>query len=156
MEGRIRISSPRGRKILIKFSGQNSYIKDLEKADSPEKLDNLIEEGLPYYSVKPMFDILSLNQAEQAKLVGVEPRTISNWVKKHQSLGKTESMYLIDLDTIVQLGVTMFGDEQSFLEWFITKNHSLGDKSPKECVLRPSGLDMVEDALHALEFGSVL
>jgi len=155
MEESIRISSPRGRKILINVPGKKSYIKELQEIDSAE-LDNIVEEGLPYYSVKPMFDMLSMSQAEQAKLVGVELRTISNWVRKHQSLGKTESKQVVELDSLVQLGVSIFGDEESFLDWFTTKNNALGDNSPKECILRPFGIDMVEDALHALEFGSVL
>ena len=154
--GKIRITTPKGKKVAINLPGNRSYINKLKGVESVEKLDNLVEEGISYYSVKPIFDILSMSQMEQAAIIGVEPRTISNWVKRDQILGKTESMHLIELDKIIQLGVEIFGTEDSFLDWFDTKNSALGDRSPKEWILRPSGLEMVEDALIAMEYGNIL
>jgi len=152
---KIRLTSPEGKEVSIKLPRYRSYIKKLKGIETIEKLDNLVEEGISYYSVKPIFDILSMSQAEQAALIGVEPRTISNWVKKDQLLGKTESMHLIELDKVIQLGVDVLGSEDTFLDWFETKNSALGNRSPKEWALRPSGLEIIEDALVALEFGSV-
>jgi len=152
----IRLSTAYGKNVLLKLPKSKSYINSLNKIEGTQTIDNLVQEGISYYAVKPVFDCLSMNQMEQAALIGVETRTISNWVRRDQVLSKTEAMQMIELDRILQLGIEIFGSEESFLIWFNNHNEALGNKSPKELVLRPSGLRIIEEALTGMEFGNIL
>jgi putative toxin-antitoxin system antitoxin component (TIGR02293 family) len=62
----------------------------------------------------------------------------------------------VEVDKLARKGVGVFGDHASFIEWLHQPNTALGDSSPLKMLSTPYGVEMVEDALEALEFGNVM
>jgi putative toxin-antitoxin system antitoxin component (TIGR02293 family) len=137
-------------------SGYGFQIREARKARNLMDLNRIIgENGFPFKAVRPLVKYLDLTNDSIAVLTGVSSRTISRW-DDDTTIGVMASKTLVEVDKLARKGVGVFGDHASFIEWLHQPNTALGDSSPLKMLSTPYGVEMVEDALEALEFGNVM
>ncbi|WP_416446297.1 antitoxin Xre/MbcA/ParS toxin-binding domain-containing protein [Leeuwenhoekiella sp. A16] len=111
---------------------------------------------LAYSQALPVLDFLNLNQDEKAKILDVNPSTVSRWKSADGKLGILSSKMVYDIEELIEKGISVFGSEEKFINWLETDNYALGDDKPKELLQDPRGLELVDEALDALAWGSYI
>ncbi len=141
----ISVESPFG--FFIKEAGSASNYRDLNKIIGLK--------GLRYKSVRPLMKFLDLTSYKIADLTGVSQRTVARW-NEDSTIGVLPSKNLVKVDTIVQKGIEVFGSDELFKAWLQQPNSALGDDTPMDLLSTPYGVELVEDALEAMEYGNVM
>ncbi len=111
-----------------------------------------------YSEILPLLKYLGYTQEESSELLETNSSTISRWKNsdKPVDIGRLRSKVVLDIDGIVSKGVGIFGNEELFQEWLNTSNYALGDVRPVELLKDVYSIELVEDALEALSWGSYL
>lgn len=109
-----------------------------------------------YNRIKPLLNFLGYNQGDSSELLETNVSTLSRWKNsdKPVDIGKLRSKIVLDIDEIISKGVRIFGDEQLFQEWLNTSNYSLGDVKPVDLLKDVYSIELVEEAIDALSWGS--
>ncbi|HEV8507812.1 MAG TPA: antitoxin Xre/MbcA/ParS toxin-binding domain-containing protein [Chitinophagaceae bacterium] len=150
------IENPKTGSHPIKFNTHfGFFIHSVRQARNYNDLNKIIAKGLEYKAVRPLLNFLALTSNDIAGLTGVSQRTISRWDDK-TILGSLPSKNLVELDTLIQKGINVFGGENEFKHWLNQSNIALGDQKPIDLLSTPYGVVLVEDAVEALEFGNVM
>ena len=98
---------------------------------------------------------LDLPQEKFASLIGVSARTISRW-DDDSMIGVLPSKMLLEVDRLSKKGIDTFGDADLFKGWLQQPNIALGDVAPIDILSEPYGVELVEDALEAMEHGNIM
>lgn len=53
-------------------------------------------------------------------------------------------------------GIELFGSEEQFKQWLTIPNMALGDKKPGDLMRSKSGREKIQNALDALNYGTML
>ncbi|HEA28401.1 MAG TPA: DUF2384 domain-containing protein [Leeuwenhoekiella sp.] len=114
------------------------------------------EHGLSYDDIAPLISFLGYNQLELSQFLDVNPSTISRWKSQDSNLGSLRSKNIVEVDKIIAKGVRIFGSEIGFQEWLQTTNTALGDQKPWDLLKNPFDVEVVNNALEALSWGSYL
>lgn len=109
-----------------------------------------------YRQIDPIIQYLGYSQAEVATLLEVDPSTLSRWRKQDKSIGKLRTKAVSELDQLIAKGVRIFGSATAFREWLNTTNISLKDQKPVDLLKELDGFELVDEALDALSWGSVM
>ncbi len=122
------------------------FLPELEKESPTYKYDQ----------IKPLLDFLGYNQGDSSELLETNASTLSRWKNsdKPVDIGKLRSKIVLDIDEIISKGVRIFGDERLFQDWLNTSNYSLGDVKPVDLLKDVYSIELVEDAIDALSWGS--
>ncbi|WP_430966721.1 antitoxin Xre/MbcA/ParS toxin-binding domain-containing protein [Spongiimicrobium sp. 2-473A-2-J] len=109
-----------------------------------------------YNQIKPLLNFLGYNQGDSSELLETNASTLSRWKNsdKPVDIGKLRSKIVLDIDEIISKGVRVFGNEQLFQDWLNTSNSSLGDVKPVDLLKDIYSIELVEDAIDALSWGS--
>jgi len=67
----------------------------------------------------------------------------------------SSSKYRVEIATLVERGISVFGGVEEFKGWLNQRNISLGDQTPIDLLSTRCGVALVEGALAAMEFGNV-
>ena len=111
-------------------------------------------EDFTYADVEPMISFFDFNQRESAEFLEVDPATITRWKKNPKNIGRLRSKNLMDIDEIISKGIRIFGNEEALKEWLNTTNYALGDVAPIELLKDPYGVELVDEAIEGLSWGS--
>jgi putative toxin-antitoxin system antitoxin component (TIGR02293 family) len=132
------------------------FIKEAAAAGSYIDLNRIIGlNGLRYKSVRTLMSFLELTTKGIAMLTGVSARTVSRW-RDESTIGVLPSKNLVKVDVLVHKGVEVFGSKDLFKAWLHQPNIALGDETPLALLSTPYGVELVEDAIDALAYGSVM
>lgn len=149
-------NSERSKSVNFQTHGLYGYfITRAGKASNLLQLMELIEEGIKLKEIKPMMSYLEFELDTMAKLLEVSPRTVQRW-EGDTLIGKLAGKHVIDLDRLINRGVEVFGSEESFKDWLNQRNIALGDQRPIKLLAQPYGIELVEDAVDALDYGQVM
>ncbi len=132
-----------------------SFIEETSGIDSYQRLGKVIKQGLSYASVLPLIRFLELSNREVALLAGLSERTVSRW-RGDTNIGALPSKNLIRIDSITRKGSRIFGSSEEFKSWLYKSNEVFGNKTPISILTDPYGVEFINDALDALEFGNVM
>jgi putative toxin-antitoxin system antitoxin component (TIGR02293 family) len=132
------------------------FITEVKKAGNYQDLNTIIgDEGLKAKSIEPLIEWLELSDTDLAGVIDVSPRTISRW-RPSTRIGVHPSKALVRIDEVLSRGREIFGDDESFKLWLDQPNTALNDQKPIELLRKPFGVEMIEDALEALQYGNLL
>ena len=140
-QGKRTISKPKFRSLLNKTA----------KSEANWRVSRLA-----YSQALPVLDFLNLNQDEKAKILDVNPSTVSRWKSADGKLGVLSSKMVYDIEELIEKGISVFGSEEKFMNWLEMDNYALGDDKPRELLQDPRGLELVDEALDALAWGSYI
>lgn len=133
-----------------------SFIITAQKAKHYRDLNELIGgEGLTMRAVKRLTEYLDLPNDKLAALIGVSSRTLSRWTDD-SPIGVMASKAFLEIDRVLKKGIDIFGSPELFRGWLQQSNVALGNVAPLEMLTEPYGIELVEDALEAMEYGNVM
>ncbi len=131
-------------------------LKDIDPLNDGLFLKN-DSKTVSYAELKPIFDYLHFNQADTAKVFGVNESTISRWQKTPAiQLDKLKSRLIYEIDAVLQEGYSLFGSSESLQQWLNDENEALGNKKPADLLKDPYKVELVEEALQSLSWGNIL
>ena len=119
----------------------------------------VLEDDSPTYAysqIKPLLSFLGYNQEDSSILLEANASTLSRWKNSETpvDIGKLRSKVILDIDEIIAKGVRVFGSEALFQEWLNTSNYALGDVKPVDLLKDVYSIELVEDAIDAISWGS--
>src|SRR5690606_1166065 len=107
-----------------------------------------------YNKFLPLFEFLNFRQADIAKILNVDVSTISRWGQSNAELTPLQLAYLLRIERIIVNGEQVFGSRDEFKDWLFSDNITLGDKKPVDLLTDPFTIDLIEEAIDALSWGS--
>ena len=151
------VSWGEGKKMVMEAQiPYGAYISTVRKAKNYTDLNALIgPEGFTMKSVKSLIAYLDLSSEKFASLIGVSSRTLSRW-DDNSTIGVMASKTLLEVDRLSKKGIDIFGSAELFKGWLQQSNSALGDVAPIDTLTEPYGIELVEDALESMEYGSIL
>ena len=111
---------------------------------------------MSFSETKILFDFLDYSQHDVAEVMEVDPSTLFRWKKEDKTLTRILTKIIKDMDKVIAKGVRIFGTEALFSDWLHTSNHALAHKKPADLMRDPYGLELVDQALEAMSWGSFM
>lgn len=145
----------RSGKVVSKIAVHGPQTYFLKRVSAVE-MDKMKRSDLTYAQIMPIIKFFDYKQKDIAQFLDVNESTISRWKTKDSDIGSLRSKTIIDVDEIIAKGVRTFGSEESFKEWLNTSNYALGDQKPIELLKNPYGVEMVEEAIDGLSWGTYI
>lgn len=125
----------------------------VEGANAREAYMDMVEEGLPTWSVNEFVKRSRLTKKQVARLIHLSDRTLQRNAPG-KKLGTGPSERLLELARLFYRGAEVFGDNDKFLEWLNRGNRALGGRKPIELIGTGLGTGMVMDVLLRIEHGA--
>lgn len=146
-----------GRKMAVEANiPYGAFITSVRNAKNYRDLNEMIgTEGLTMKSVKPLVTFLDLSADKFSALIGVSSRTLSRW-NDDSAIGVMASKTLLEVDRLSKKGIDVFGSAELFKGWLLQSNMAMGDVTPIGMLTEPYGVELIEDALGAMEYGNIL
>lgn len=116
------------------------------------KMFSQAREGL---SPKVFYDFaqaISMPEKDLAALIGVSPRTISNYQEKNKKLNPLQSEHLLKLMALYRSGELVMGSLAEFSYW-LNKPFWDRDERPIHWLITPGGVDLVSQELDQIAAG---
>lgn len=133
-----------------------AFIKSVRNARNYTDLNTEIgTEGLRMKDIRPLINFLDLPGEKFATLLGVSSRTLSRW-NENSPVGVLASKTLLEIDRLTQKGISVFGSPELFKHWLNEPNTSLGDVAPADLLSDPYAVELIDDALGAMEYGNLM
>ena len=130
------------------------FIEIFNAAKSLLEVSKITVTGLRFGDIKPLVKYLDLSLQDLSKISSTASSTIKNW-KATSKINSLASAHFFRLDRVLKKGIDIFGSEDNFKKWLVCRNVAL-DTVPRELLLDPIGIELVEEALDALHFGNVI
>ena len=146
-----------GRKMSVEAKiPYGAFITAVRNAKNYSDLNAMIGlEGLNMKTVKPLVAFLDLSGDKFASLIGVSSRTLARW-DDDSAIGVMASKTLLEVDKLSKKGIDIFGSAELYKDWLLKPNTAIGDVPPMDTLTEPYGVELVEDALEAMEYGNIL
>lgn len=131
------------------------FIPSFKKAESLGEVSQWVERGLPSKEIKSIIDYLGFTVPDIAKAASVSTSTVSRWAPD-TSIGAPGSNQFFKIDEVIRKGVKLFGGEAEFKSWLNNPNLALGNAVPSNLITSLIEIDLVDEALDALNYGNVM
>jgi putative toxin-antitoxin system antitoxin component (TIGR02293 family) len=124
----------------------------IEGSNARAEYIEVVQEGLPTYSVNEFVKLSKLTKKQVAKLIHLSDRTLQrNPPTKKLSTGPSER--LLELARLFYKGYEVFGSNEKFIQWLNRKSMALGGQRPMDLIGTGLGTEMVMDELMRIESG---
>ncbi|MDE2261929.1 MAG: DUF2384 domain-containing protein [Gammaproteobacteria bacterium] len=118
-------------------------------AFSPEQ----IRRGLPVRALDHLAQLLRVERAELARVLGVSLRTLQRKSGENERLGPAASDRLARVRRILDLATDVLGEQAKGAHWLTSKSRALGGEVPLQMLDTDMGTQRVQQELHQIEFG---
>ncbi len=136
-------------------TGYGYFIPSLKNASNLVQVSELVEKGIPSNEISSIVHFLDFRVSEIAKATSVSPSTVSRW-EPDTAIGAPGSHQFFKIDQLIRKGVDLFGGLEEFRGWLQSPNMALGNSVPAKLLTSMIGLELVDEALEALQYGNVM
>lgn len=112
-----------------------------------------VRKGLPVRALDHLAQLLRVDRAELAGILGVSLRTLQRKAGEHQRLGAAASDRLARVRRILDLATRILGEQAKGARWLTSKSRALGGEVPLHMLDTDIGTQLVQQELHQIEFG---
>ena len=144
---------------IFRISVRNMYIyrmKDLDKIESlvnePYARYQKAHSGITKSDFKAVVAMTGLNLSEFSRFLPVSKRTIEK-VKGKELFSPQVSDRVLQIATLYQQGIDLFGSPEVFKEWMNSAILALGSKKPIAYMDNGTGIAIIHDLLGRIEHG---
>ncbi|MGH8287622.1 MAG: type II RES/Xre toxin-antitoxin system antitoxin [Steroidobacteraceae bacterium] len=120
-----------------------------DSAFSPEQ----VRRGLPIRTLDQLADLLRVERAKLAGVLGVSLRTLQRKMGENQRLGPGASDRLARVRRILDLATDVLGEQEKGARWLTSPSRALGGEVPLLMLDTDTGTQRVQQELHQIEFG---
>ena len=112
-----------------------------------------VRRGLPVRALDHLAQLLQVERAELAEVLGVSLRTLQRKAGEKQRLGAAASDRLARVRRILDLATDALGAQPKGALWLTSKSRALGGEVPLHMLDTDIGTQLVQQELHQIEFG---
>lgn len=112
-----------------------------------------VRRGLPVRALDHLAQLLQVERAELAGVLGVSLRTLQRKDGEKQRLGAAASDRLARVRRILDLATNALGEQAKGALWLTSKSRALGGEVPLHMLDTDIGAQLVQQELHQIEFG---
>lgn len=117
---------------------------------------SLIREGIPYEAISVVGKRADLSVREMLTLMGMPQTTYNKKKRDKDLLNGRDSEVILLLTELLDYGVEVFNNErEKFYRWLKKPNASLGGVKPETLFDSVTGIQVVQNGLHRLEYGNM-
>jgi putative toxin-antitoxin system antitoxin component (TIGR02293 family) len=124
------------------------------RIENPLDIINTSQKGLSKGALIHIGSFLSLNQRRLADIGAISLRTFQRY-DNNKKLNPVASENIIQLAEIIKLGIEVFNDRDTFLQWLKAPNKALSKKTPIELLKFRTGCDLVRNLMGQIQHGIV-
>lgn len=136
---------PRRRASGVRESSPAPYVA----AFSPEH----VRQGLPLRALDHLAQLLQIDRAALARVLGVSLRTLQRKAGESQRLSPGASDRLARVRRILDLATEVLGEQAKGAHWLTSRSRALGGEVPLHMLDTDVGAQQVQQELHQIEFG---
>ena len=129
----------------VRESAPSAYVS----AFSPEQ----VRRGLPVRALDHLAQMLQVERAELARVLGVSLRTLQRKSGESGRLDPAVSDRLARVRRILDLATDVLGEQAKGASWLTSKSRALGGEVPLRMLDTDMGTQRVQQELHQIEFG---
>ena len=112
-----------------------------------------VRKGLPVRALDHLAELLRVDRAHLAQVLGVSLRTLQRKAGEKQRLGPGASDRLARVRRILDLATDVLGEQTKGARWLTSKSRALGGEVPLHMLDTDGGTQQVQQELHQIEFG---
>ncbi len=112
-----------------------------------------IRKGLPIRALDHLAQLLQVDRAELAGILGVSLRTLQRKAGENQRLGPGASDRLARVRRILDMATGVFGEQTKGAGWLTSRSRALGGEVPLHMLDTDVGTQRVQQELYQIEFG---
>lgn len=116
---------------------------------SPEQ----VRRGLPVRALDHLAQLLGVDRAELARVLGVSLRTLQRKAGERERLDPAVSDRLARVRRILDLATDVLGEQAKGAHWLTSRSRALGGEIPLHMLDTDMGTQRVQQELHQIEFG---
>jgi putative toxin-antitoxin system antitoxin component (TIGR02293 family) len=136
-------------------AGYGFFVVSFRRATNINQISEVVEQGISSKEIEPIVQYLDFKIPEIAKAAAVSPSTVSRWAPG-TSIGAPGTNQFFKIDEVIKKGVDVFGSPEEFKVWLNIPNLALGNQTPAKILTSQIGVELVDEALDALHFGTVM
>lgn len=125
---------------------------DLQSSSQIEKPIESIRQGIPVRAAFQLAQRFKIPENKLATLIGITPRTLARYKKKHQPLQSISSDRLYRLARVIALAEEVLEEEATARNWLHRPNQALGGIAPLELLDTDAGTQQVSELLNRIEY----
>jgi len=116
-------------------------------------LINAIKEGIRFSFFEKLAKHIPFTLREWASYLHLSERSLQRFKKEKGTFNTVSSEKIIEITMLNKYGTEVFGDQDNFNVWLLTKNVSLGGIKPKDLLDSSFGIQLLKDELTRIEHG---
>ncbi len=116
-------------------------------------LINAIKEGIRFSFFEKLAKNIPFTLREWASYLHLSERSLQRFKKEKGTFNTVSSEKIIEITMLNKYGIEVFGDQDKFNVWLLTKNVALGGITPKDLLDSSFGIQLLKDELTRIEHG---
>lgn len=116
-------------------------------------LINAIKEGIRFSFFEKLAKNIPFTLREWASYLHLSERSLQRFKKEKGTFNTVSSEKIIEITMLNKYGIEVFGDQDKFNVWLLTKNVALGGIKPKDLLDSSFGIQLLKDELTRIEHG---
>lgn len=116
-------------------------------------LINAIKEGIRFTFFEKLAKNIPFTLREWASYLHLSERSLQRFKKEKGTFNTVSSEKIIEITMLNKYGIEVFGDQDKFNVWLLTKNVALGGITPKDLLDSSFGIQLLKDELTRIEHG---
>jgi len=141
---------------MIKYPvpDENEFL-DLSALSEKSSYDIIqtVREGIPYYVFEKFAISSPFTMADWSGFLELSERSLHRYKKDKKSFDRMRSERIIEIATVLNKGIEVFGDEEKFTQWMNSRILALGGIKPKELLDSSIGIKLLDDELTRIDYG---
>ncbi|MEM8510221.1 MAG: antitoxin Xre/MbcA/ParS toxin-binding domain-containing protein [Bacteroidota bacterium] len=117
------------------------------------KLIRLVRDGIPFHDFSYIAAAHPFDTKEWGAFLNTTVRTLDRYKEGNKKLTQKQTERVIEIQQLMEYGITVFEDNQNFYAWLNSKNVALGGFVPKQLFDTTIGINLVKDELGKIEHG---
>ena len=116
-------------------------------------LINAIKEGIRFSFFEKLAKNIPFTLREWASYLHLSERSLQRFKREKGTFNTVSSEKIIEITMLNKYGIEVFGDQDKFNVWLLTKNVALGGITPKDLLDSSFGIQLLKDELTRIEHG---
>ena len=116
-------------------------------------LINAVKQGINFSFFERLAKNIPFTIREWSSFLHLSERSLQRYKKDKGTFNSTSSEKIIEIIMLNKYGKDVFGDQENFNIWLLTKNVALGGIKPKELLDSSFGIQILKDELTCIEHG---
>lgn len=117
------------------------------------KLIHLVRNGIPFNDFSHIAAEHPFDSKEWGLFLNTTVRTLDRYKEGNKRLTQRQTERVIEIQQLMEYGITVFENNQNFYSWLNSKNVALGGFVPKKLFDTTIGINLVKDELGKIEHG---